>query len=158
MTLSCGLLIGICYDFSTQNDDSLSNATVHEVFQSLYNERISKCNPDYPSASCGFTYKQSNVNKGGSASLGYGIVVSEDSMVIGTPMFNKIQYHKIGGTIKITQHDSKDTFTKFNSKLNELRNKLKVRTQSKKTKTYQESENFDIPNSYLGWSVIKGIC
>ena len=136
MILSCVLLIGICYDFSTQNVDSLSNATVQEVFQSLYNEKNSRCNSNFPSANCGFTYNQTNVNKGGSASLGFGIVVSEDSMVIGTPMFNKIQYHKIGGMIKITQHDSKDTFTKFNSKLNELRNKLKVSTQNKITKTY----------------------
>ena len=158
MILRYVLWIGICYEFSTQNDDSLSNGTVQEVFQSLYNEKNSKCNANFPSADCGFMYNQTNVNKGGSASLGYGIVVSEDSMVIGTPMFNKIQYHKIGGMMKITQHDSKNTFTKFNSKLNELRNKLKVRTQNKKTKTYKESENFDIQNAYLGWSVIKGIC
>ena len=152
-------LIGICYEVSTQNVDSLRNVTVQEVFQSLYNEKISNCDAKYPSDDCGFTYKQTNDDKAGSASLGYGIVVSEDSMVIGTPMFNKIQYHKIGGIMKITQHDAKSTFTKFNSKLNELRNELKVRTLlNKKLKTYQESENFDIPNAYLGWSIIKGIC
>ena len=101
-------------------------------------------------------YNQTNEYKAGAASLGFGVVVSDDSVVVGTPMFNKLQFHKVGGVMKITNQDSKTTFTKFNTKLNALRNKLKV-SDVKGNITKRLSENFDISNAYLGWSVMKGI-
>ena len=113
---------------------------------------------DKSGAKWGFTYNQSNDGKGGSASLGYGIAISDDSMVIGMPIFNKLQHHKIGGFMKVTKQTIK--FTKFNSKMNDLRNKLKKSTLDKNGNLKngsKVSENFDISNAYLGWSIMKGI-
>ena len=97
-----------------------------------------------------------DARKEGSASLGYGIAVSNDSVVVGMPIFNKKQHHKIGGFMKVTQKE----FTKFNTKLNELRNKLKVTLLDKngnlKSNDTPISENFDIYNAYLGWSIMQG--
>lgn len=97
-----------------------------------------------------------DAGKEGSASLGYGIAVTNDSVVVGMPIFNKKQHHKIGGFMKVTRKE----FTKFNTKLNELRNKLKVTVLDKngnlKSNDTPISENFDISNAYLGWSIMQG--
>ena len=142
------------------NGEKFNNPDIKEVFKSLYNPNIPQTykSSDKSGAHWGFTYNQNNDGKGGSASLGYGIAISEDSMVIGMPIFNKLQHHKIGGFMKVTNEEYK--FKKFNSEMNVLRNKLKISTVDSngnlKNGT-KRSENFDISNAYLGWSILKGI-
>ena len=138
------------YLSSEENDDDknsktkLTDITVEEVFTSLHNTRIPRLTPlRYSPTGFGFKYDQDGIMKPGSATLGHGIAIAEDSIVIGLPMFNKLWTHKMGGIMKV--QDIK--FTRFDNKLDRLRNKLKV---------HEKGDNFDIANSYLGWSIVKG--
>ena len=143
-------MTGICYEMSYDaNDDEdkqskLADVKVEEVFMSLHNSKIPRKTPQqYTPTEFGFEYDQDGDMKPGSATLGHGIVIAEDSIVVGLPMFNKLWTNKMGGIMKVK--DKK--FTKFDKKLDTFKNKLKI---------HQKGENFDIANSYLGWSIIKG--
>ena len=135
------------YSYDNGDEESktkLVDVNVEEVFVSLHNPQIRRITPKKNAPTeFGFEYDQDGVMKPGSASLGHGMVVAEDSVVVGLPLFNKLWTNKMGGIMKVK--DKK--FTRFDKKLDTFRNKLKV---------HQKGENFDIANSYLGWSIIKG--
>ena len=135
---------GICYEYDSD---------VENIFDSLHNTKIKqplKAGKDPTGWS--FEYHQDGRWKRGSATLGHGIVVNKDSVVIGLPIYNKIWPNRMGGIMKIKEKK----FYRFDNKLDSLRDELKKTQKVTKKRKFKKSGNDDISNPYFGWSVIKG--